>query len=74
MKLPAEGAWIWAARDAQQVTKRGACAGRCGVEDFKRSTDSWRTRAESAAVLRSEFAEMLGDGDTAANGTDRQGD
>lgn len=45
------------------------------MEDFKRSTDSWRTRAESAAVLRSEFAEMLGEGDGAAGaaGTDQQG-
>lgn len=46
----------------------GLC--RCGVEDFKRSADTWRTRAESAAVLRSEFAEMLGEdveGPAAAN-------
>ncbi|CAL8466393.1 g5929 [Coccomyxa elongata] len=43
---------------------------RCGVEDFKRSADTWRSRAESAAVLRSEFAEMLGkatEGPLAAN-------
>ncbi len=40
------------------------------MEDFKRSADTWRTRAESAAVLRSEFAEMLGEdveGPAAAN-------
>ncbi|BDA51236.1 Nucleolar protein 9 [Coccomyxa sp. Obi] len=46
---------------------------RCGVEDFKRSADTWRTRAESAAVLRSEFAEMLGEADEGAAAGTSQG-
>jgi hypothetical protein len=42
---------------------------RCGVEDFKRSSEAWRTRAESAAALRSDFAELLAeDADLAAAG------
>jgi hypothetical protein len=35
---------------------------RCNVSDFKRGTDAWRARARSSAALRSEFAELLGDG------------
>jgi len=30
------------------------------VEEFKRSTDSWRARASASAALRDEFAEFLG--------------
>lgn len=34
---------------------------RCAIEEFKRSSDSWRSHAKTAAALRSEFAELLGD-------------
>ena len=47
---------------------------RCGVEDFKRSADTWRSRAESAAVLRSEFADMLGEADDGAAADNLQGE
>lgn len=43
------------------------------MEDFKRSADTWRTRAESAAVLRSEFAEMLDEADEGVAATISRG-
>ena len=41
------------------------CLSRCAIEEFKRSSDSWRTHAQTAAAMRSEFAELLADEDTA---------
>ena len=39
------------------------CLFRCAVDAFKRSGSAWRAHAQSAAALRSEFAELLGDDD-----------
>ena len=36
---------------------------RCGIDEFKRSSDSWRTHAQTAAAMRSEFADLLADDD-----------
>ena len=41
------------------------CLSRCAIEEFKRSSDSWRTHAQTAAAMRSEFAELLADEDAA---------
>ena len=40
---------------------KGWCLSRCAIEEFKRSSDSWRTHAQTAAAMRSEFAELLAD-------------
>ena len=37
------------------------CLSRCAIEEFKQSSDSWRSHAKTTATLRSEFAELLGD-------------
>ena len=44
---------------------RRQCLRRCAIEEFKRSSDSWRTHAQTAAAMRSEFAELLADEDSA---------
>ena len=36
---------------------------RCGIDEFKRSSDSWRMHAQTAAAMRSEFADLLADDD-----------
>lgn len=36
---------------------------RCGIDEFKRSSASWRTHAQTAAAMRSEFADLLADDD-----------
>ena len=36
---------------------------RCGIDEFKRSSESWRTHAQTAAAMRSEFADLLADDD-----------
>jgi hypothetical protein len=50
---------------------------RCSVEQFKRSSDTWRSKTESAAMLRGEFAELLGEqpatGTAAPEAPDEQG-
>ena len=45
---------------------RTGCLSRCAIEEFKRSSDSWRSHAKTTAALRSEFAELLGDVETPA--------
>ena len=42
------------------------CLNRCAIEEFKRSSDSWRSHAKTTAALRSEFAELLGDAEEPA--------
>ena len=39
---------------------------RCAIEEFKRSSDSWRSHAKTAAALRSDFAELLSDAEQPA--------
>ena len=46
-----------------EAERRPPC--RCAIEEFKRSSDSWRTHAQTAAAMRSEFAELLADEDSA---------
>ena len=49
----------------QSVGMKARCLSRCAIEEFKRSSDSWRTHAQTAAAMRSEFAELLADEDAA---------
>ena len=42
------------------------CLNRCAIEEFKKSSDIWRSHAQTAAAMRSEFAELLADDDQPA--------
>ena len=46
--------------------QKTVCLNRCAIEEFKRSSDSWRSHAKTTAALRSEFAELLGDAEEPA--------
>ena len=46
--------------------RRYLCLNRCAIDEFKRSSDSWRSHAKTTAALRSEFAELLGDAEEPA--------
>ncbi len=48
------------------LLRRDVCLSRCAIEEFKRSSDSWRSHAKTTAALRSEFAELLGDAEEPA--------
>ena len=55
---------IWPlCRCMQSAGMKRRCLSRCAIEEFKRSSDSWRTHAQTAAAMRSEFAELLADED-----------
>ena len=46
--------------------QKTVCLNSCAIEEFKRSSDSWRSHAKTTAALRSEFAELLGDAEEPA--------
>lgn len=46
---------------AEAMQSEQCCLYRCAIEEFKRSSDSWRSHAQTAANMRSEFAELLAD-------------
>ena len=54
---------VWCCMQLAEMKKR--CLSRCAIEEFKRNSDSWRTHAQTAAAMRSEFAELLADEDAA---------